>query len=145
MQPDVRIIMEVSIIAIPVIATMRQDGPMTTAVIVRPMIALDAHLIIVNTHVTSFITRVQAIMVVTGINIVLALAHLLIGINELPMILVTGPQTTARDGRMMTVVTTPTTTPVIIILRILSMVAPARIHQDTAVKLFVLAIIVLSM
>ena len=60
-------------------------------------------------------------------------------------ILETGPQITARGGQVMTVVTTPATTPGIIILRILNMVAPLRIHQDTAVKLFALVIIMLNM
>ena len=61
------------------------------------------------------------------------------------MMLATGPQITARGGQVMTVVITPTTTLGIGILRILSMVAPLRIHQDTAVKLFALAIIMLNM
>ena len=104
-----------------------------------------------NTRVTSCIRHAQVIIQVhiLGIQLVdrmlLSLAHQLDPTIELQMIRVTGLQITARGGQVMTVVITPTTTPVIIILRILSMVAPVRIHQDTAVKLFVLVIIMLSM
>ena len=146
MQPDVRIIMEVSIIVIPAILTMRKSGPPTTILDTAPTTIMTTHLTIIRCAIKNMASALLTTAIIIALIVhpgqaVLELIHTL----DRLMILVTGPHIITRDIHLIDPLTVPGMMTAITLVTARGMPAVHKTHQGTAVKLFALATIMLNM